>query len=93
MLDFFLILGQIPGTSLNITFNELVFIAAAFGVYAYFLLKPEAKEKIQPLIWDSLVRYELPVLPLPIAQSDPNQPGQSIDAWRAWLGRHWRITH
>ncbi len=93
MLDFFLVLGQIPGTNLVITFSELLVLAALFVVAACLVLKPEAKEYIRPTVWDSLVRYELPTLPLPFAQTGPNQPSQSIDAWRAWISRHWRITH
>lgn len=35
MLDFLLVLGQIPGTNLQITFNELV-IGAALAAIWYF---------------------------------------------------------
>ena len=39
MLDFLLILGQVPGTNIQLTFNEIMavyFVAACFLVYVSF---------------------------------------------------------
>ena len=38
MLDFLLVLGQVPGTNIQITFNELLLAFSAFSIiYEYFL--------------------------------------------------------
>lgn len=94
MLDFFLILGLIPGTNIVITFNEVLAAAALVAGGLYYLARfSHGGQKAQPLIiWDSLVRYELPQFVIPQQATAHNFAGPSIDAWRTWLNQHWRTV-
>ena len=90
MLDFFLILGQIPGTNLTITFTELVWFGfifvAASALYLRSVFQPQDKQR--PTIWDSLINYDVPKVAKSIAR---NRSSLAIDSWLAWRDRHWRI--
>lgn len=91
MLDLFLILGQIPGTSYQLTFSDTMFIALALVTVLYWKYRAGAPEpKHRPLIWESLVRYEQPELKLPAEPIRPKASAPPANTWLTWLNRHWR---
>ncbi len=94
MLDFFLILGQIPGTNLQLTFTEVSVIAVVLLGAAFLRLQTRPRSaKPRPLIWEALVSYEQPVLSLPTQFSRPSAEAQLVNTWLLWLDRHWRTVH
>lgn len=93
MLDFFLVLGQIPGTNFQITFSEMLVISAIFlASICYWLSNLEKTEKPRPLVWESLIRYELPDFKLPARPTHPKAGALPIDTWLPWLDRRWPIV-
>lgn len=93
MLDFFLVLGQIPGTNVRLTFSDIMLIGLALLSWAVFRFITDPKaDRPRPTIWDSLVRYEQPQLkpaPSPIHRMPQALPAND------WLGlsdRRWRIV-
>lgn len=88
MLDFFLILGQIPGTDLTITFNEIV-LAFIFAWLTYVEFRPAKKSPQIRTIWDSLINYDIPDLK-PVVSLARNPASPAVNAWLAWSRRHWR---
>ena len=94
MLDFFLILGQIPGTNVRLTFSDIMLIALVLVGWAVhrLLVNPRA-ERPRPTVWDSLVRYEQPQFksaPVPIHRTPQALPA---NAWLGLSDRRWRIVH
>lgn len=92
MLDFFLVLGQIPGTSFILTFNEILVIAAILGVASYALLKGEEPQKPFLTVWDSLISYDDASFKLPVEWTHRKGVILPINTYVRWLNRHWRIT-
>ena len=95
MLDFFLVLGQIPGTHITITFNEMLISALIFAGIVFWQYRSMRKPHETPrlTVWDTLINYDVPELQLPAQPARPSFLGQSVNAWLAWRARHWRITH
>jgi len=92
MLDFFLVLGQIPGTNFTLTFNEVVLAALVLAAPAYFWLKGEKPQKPIITVWDSLVSYENRPLSLPVEWTPHKGAALQANTYVAWLNRHWRTS-
>lgn len=92
MLDFFLVLGQIPGTNISLNFIEtllLVTIAVAAGV-AWF--RGNEPQKPFLTVWASLASFENAHFSLPVEWTRRKAAALPANSCVAWLNRHWRIT-
>lgn len=92
MLDFFLVLGQIPGTDFQMTFNEIVILAVILAAPAYFWMRGEKPQKPFLTVWDSLISYENMSFTLPAEWTHRKGAALPANTYVAWLNRHWRIT-
>lgn len=68
MLDFLLVLGQIPGTDIQITFNELVVLASLAAIWHFRrqLRRLAAAKKRQLAVWLRLKHWHRRQLSLPM---------------------------
>ena len=92
MLDFFLVLGQIPGTNFTLTFNEVVLAALVLAAPAYFWLKGEKPQKPIITVWDSLVSYENRPLSLPVEWTPHKGAAQQANTNDTRITRHSQTT-
>lgn len=103
MLDFLLILGQIPGTDFQLTFSEILLASLVILGFVYWRAHklPRLVRETPVIRLSSLPNYEqltlkLPGLDLeevsPAAELTPHKDGvHPVDTWLLWLDRHWRI--
>lgn len=94
MLNFFLVLGQVPGTNIQLTLSEILLFCLTVFVWLFFHVhraaQPEPRPR--PTIWESLVNYETPAFRLPVVSTQRTIAVQTIDNWLLWLDRRWRIV-
>ena len=96
MLDFLLVLGQIPGTSFQLTFNDIVAVCTVGFAIVWFIKRQPAKgnQTTAPRV------LQLSTLEIPRSQIATPSGQQllrtsavpQLDIWFAWLNRHWRIN-
>lgn len=67
MLDFFLVLGQIPGTNFQITFNEIIFSLLIMWVIYHVVraILAHSKPKRQVIQLSSLHSFSYPITAKP----------------------------
>lgn len=92
MLDFFLVLGQIPGTNFTLTFSEVLVIATLVGIASYAWIRGQEPQKPFLTVWDSLISYENVDFRLPSEWTHHKGAALPVSTYVAWLNRHWRIT-
>ena len=92
MLDFFLVLGQIPGTNLNLTFNQTIGLVVIVGVAGLAMLRGEEPQKPFLTVWDSLVSYENAHFKLPAEWTHHKASALPANTYVPWLDPHWRIS-
>jgi len=92
MLDFFLVLGQIPGTNISLTFGETIILAAVIAIAAFSWLRGNEPQKPFLTVWDSLISYENANFTQQVEWTRHKAAALPASSYVAWLNRHWRIT-
>lgn len=98
MFNFFVVLGQVPGTNLQITFNEMLIVYGliACGTIIYALRTPKlsAPKRLSRVYQlsqfpDYKNTYIIPVQPA----TRPKAAALPANTYFSWLNQHWRIVH
>jgi hypothetical protein len=62
MLDFFLVLGQIPGTNIQITFDEILFAVLLAGIYLYVRIESRPdRPRVETIQLSQLHGFSYPI--------------------------------
>ncbi len=88
MLYFLLVLGQIPGTHFQLTFNELIALVAALavGLYSYYDHYAEHKPKTYDVIRLHSFSYPAQV------QRAPTFQARVTAFYHQLLSRYWKLA-
>lgn len=106
MLDFLLVLGQIPGTDFQLTFSEILLASLVLLAFAYWRAAKMASGAAgKSAVWfNSVPSYEQLTLNIPAEPGEEKlnpavtptlrkDVAHRADTWLLWLDRHWRIIH
>lgn len=96
MFNMFLVLGQVPGTNFQISFNELIIacLLVAVFLFARSYKRPQIVSRRLTGVYQ-LSRFNEYKETLVIqAGRSPHRKVSTLPAniWLHWLGQHWRIV-
>ena len=95
MLDFFLVLGQIPGTNFDLTFNEIFLGVLIFtGVFAWksgLIILPSRPVEREVIQLSSLHSFSYPAIQ-PVQSTDHKSLDLLVNAWRSRLSQALRLA-